>query len=213
MFKVIGKIIKYGFIALIVAVNAVILWRMFSSGDPSSMKKLLWNENTAVAYEKSGSALEIIKQKEYKNLTADGKFYFSNMRYIPEAKQMQITVRYNRSTLEKLAADYSLSGIPEKDANVFEFTLIDNNGNRYYSSAETYDTKTVYIYRRYIFDGVELDGVESINLNVYYNENIEYDNAPYGELLVYHKDIPTERYKLGSADIKGYKKFKSAASN
>ena len=51
--RIAGRILKYFGIVLVFSVTGFILWRMFSSGDPASMKPIMVNKNTVAAYDAS----------------------------------------------------------------------------------------------------------------------------------------------------------------
>lgn len=48
--RIVGKFFKYFFWAIIIVINGLILWRMFSSGDPAVMRTVRGNEALAEAY-------------------------------------------------------------------------------------------------------------------------------------------------------------------
>ena len=49
-FRITWKLIKFLFFALVFSVIALLFWRVFSSGDPKSMKALTPNDRLATAY-------------------------------------------------------------------------------------------------------------------------------------------------------------------
>ena len=55
-FRRTGKAIKFLFFTVVFSVIALLLWRIFSSGDPKSMKSLTVNEDLTAAYERQGEA-------------------------------------------------------------------------------------------------------------------------------------------------------------
>ena len=62
--------------------------------------------------------------------------------------------------------------------------------------------KTLYNYRKFIFDGVEIgDNVLAVYADVYYVEDVNYEETPYGTLLLYYYEDETIEYKLSRADI------------
>ena len=56
------KIVRYVFIALVIVVNAAIVWRLCSSSDPSSMSRLLINDRIYDAFEENNEDLKIFRQ-------------------------------------------------------------------------------------------------------------------------------------------------------
>ncbi len=123
IFGIIGKLLKYTFYALIIGINAILFWRMFSSGDPKLMETLMVNDRTAAAYAEAGDGMEITYQKQFL-LDEYGLFGQSNLRWIPAADQLQVTARYNNSTLKDAAEKFELLEVPARDADVFDITLV-----------------------------------------------------------------------------------------
>lgn len=217
----VGKIIGWSFKALfwlvIIAINAIVLWRVFFSGDPSSIKPLLANENTAAAYEKYGNELRLEVQQQ-RTITESGKFSVTDCVFIPEARQIQITVRYNNSTLKKLKEDYELSEIPQREQELFDITIVkttdltpddkeDNTDRsalreeRFYPSGEPKEAyKTLYSYRKFIFDDVTYEDAVGMFVDVYYAEDVDYNETPYDALCIYDALMDMEERSLTAAD-------------
>ena len=237
-FRISGKIIKYFFILLIVAINAFLLWRIFSSSDPSSMKALSLNEALVSAYETDGDLVGMFSQ-EQRTITSGeenyGLFAVSKALFIPSANQIQITVRYNNSTLRRTQEKYGLSEAPARDANVFDVSLLivtdltpeDDSDNLSLSEDSVKQTrifptycekeeKNLYNFRRFVFDLGDLDlsslldegTLISVFTDIYYTEDVDYEKTPYGTLCLY--DYITETYdvKLSSADKKAIEEWK-----
>ncbi len=220
--KIIGKIIKYAFFALIILVNGVLVFRMCSSGEPSSMKVLMVNDNTLAAYAKSGDDLDLFYQNQDRITRGEnnsGYFSVQQVVFIPEAQQVQVLVRYNNSTLRALAKDFNLESIPDRAENLFDVTIIkttdltpdttEDNANaeflakeRFYPSEMIMDEKNIYNYRKFIFDGVSTEDAVGIFVDIYYNQQIDYEAKSYGTLCIYDNETLNTVYKLTSADKK-----------
>ncbi len=173
-FRLTGKLIKFLFYTLIFAVIALLLWRVFSSGDPKSMSTLSPNQKLAAAYGEYGDELSLFYQ-EQRSITSGeknyGYFSVTDCVFIPEANQIQLVVRYNNSTIRALTEDYSLSETPSRQDELFDVSLTvatdltpdlteDNAGNdpasvsmvRVHPTSVSKDTKNLYNYRRFVFD-------------------------------------------------------------
>jgi len=220
--KIIGKTFKYLFLAFVLFINVAIIFRMCSSGEPSSMKVLMVNDKTLTAYEQYGDDITMFYQNQYSITRADtnsGYFSVESVVFIPEAQQVQVLVRYNNSTIDALATDYNLDTVPERDEELFDVTLFktidltpddteDNDisenlsSERYFPSEKIKDTKTVYNYYKYIFDGVSSEDAVGIFVDIYYNQNIDYEKSAYGTLCIYDNQSDNITYKLTSADKK-----------
>ena len=130
----VGKIIKYTFKAigllLVLGTVGILLWRFFSSGDPQSTKTLYVNDATYEAWqaaEAEGRDMVMYSQA-YDDITrADhnrGYFSVTQTLFIEDADQVQITFRYNNSTLRHVKEDYHLAEIPDRGEDLFDVSLV-----------------------------------------------------------------------------------------
>lgn len=220
--KIISKTIKYLFLALIFFINGILIFRMCSSSEPASMKALMVNDKTIEAYKKSGYDLYMFYQKQdsiTRGENNSGYFSVEQVVFIPDAQQVQVLVRYNNSTLKALATDYGLDSVPDRNKDLFDVTLIkttdltpdnsEDNSNpeflqkeRFYPSKMIKDEKNLYNYRKFIFDGVTSEDAVGIFVDIYYNENIDYEKSAYGTLCIYDAQSQNFDYKLSSSDKK-----------
>ena len=174
IFKISGCLIKCIFGLVIATVCVALLWRVFSSGDPESMKTLSVNEKVYNAYTQNGEALYMFKQEQNSITRAENNYgYFSitDCKFIPDANQAQVVFRYNNSTIRSLAEDYSLSTVPDRSEELYDVTLLlaidltpenkdENSTNapesvrfvRVHASSHTRDTKLMYNYYQLVFD-------------------------------------------------------------
>ena len=159
-----------------------------------------------------------------------GYFTVTECIFIPEANQVQLIFRYNNSTLRALAEDYKLSAMPDRDDELYDMTLViatdltpddtsDNAGNdpesvaftRIKPVSVTTEQKNLYNYRRFVFDlgeaGLdlsELTGEGGLMLaayaDIYYVEDINYDEKAYGTLCVYDYLQKRREVKLTASD-------------
>ena len=178
-FRLTGKFIKFLFLLLIFAINAVLIWRLFSTSIPSSMKALSPNESLAAAYEECGGELYAFSQEQRSITSAEGNYgYFSIERatFIPSANQIQIVFRYNNSTLRHTEEDFSLDSPPSRDSEAYDVSLYvvtdntpeDKSDNLYtddYFAVSTHrihptyfemERTGLYNYRLFVFDLGEL---------------------------------------------------------
>lgn len=233
-----GKILKYTFKALglllVFGTIGILLWRMFSSGDPASMKTLSANAPLVEAYEQAkaeGRDLEIFTQEQPTTITTAehnySYFAVSNAVFIKDADQVQLTFRYNNSTIRHLKEDYGLSEMPSRDAELYEVTLwvvydltpdvVGDDENVEYkrfhptASETTAEQKNLYNYRKFVFDGVDFSAAEkpvlTIYMDVYYVEDINYEEDPYGTLPLYQYVYENQPYTLTDKDIKALEAY------
>ena len=172
-FRITGNLLKAAAFCAVAGVIAILLWRIFSSGTPTSLKAMTPNEPLAQAYEENDGKLYIFKQ-DHKSITmADrnyGYFGITDYYIIPEANQIQLVFRYNNSTIRALAEDESLAEVPSRDAELFDVSLVlqtdltpendqDNAGNiegsvalkRFLPVSAERETTNLYNYFRYVF--------------------------------------------------------------
>lgn len=221
--RIFGKVVKASFTLLIFVVCFILLWRVFSSGDPKAVDVLMANEHTRAAYEAYGEDMILQYQGQHSiTLGEKNRGYFSVTQYvfIPQANQVQIVFRYNNSTIKSLAADYALPEVPSKEETLFDVTLVrtddlfspenreDNLDSstlevtRYYPSDYIRETTSLYTYYRYVFDGVTLeDHTVGVFADVYYVGDIDYEKEPYGTLCLYDDLSPWMSYSLTKDDI------------
>jgi len=149
---------------------------------------------------------------------------------IPEANQIQLLFRYNNSTVRALATDYNLPDVPDRTSELYDVTVLlaidltpddvsDNSGNTpesvrfvrvHATSAPVTETTKLYNYRRFVFDvgesGEDLKELMDSGLllavytDVYYNQDIRYDDTPYGTLCLYDYKTETEVVPLSKHD-------------
>ncbi len=243
--RIIGITLKCAFWGIILLINVLVLWRIFSSGDPEDMQVIAGNKALSDAYGQAaengkldGFALyqpdhnditdERATQDENNNITDPGNYgYFgiTSSLVFPTAHQAQIVFRYNDSTLEHLAKDYALPAVPEKGGDYYNVTLrvltdltpddkTDNDKDeclkttRIESTVAARAEKTLYTYSRLIFDGLpDIEGIVAIYVDIYYVEDVNYDNEAYGTLCIWHEDAKTKTYELTRKDIAAIKEF------
>lgn len=222
--RIIGFVLKSLFTLLILAVNALIIWRVaFSARIPDSVGTLHVNEALREAYEQTDGRLTAQYQNQLSTTYGeDNAGYFGVPEYffLPEAKQVQVVFRYNNSTLKNLAKDYGLAETPAKSGEYFDVTLLkltdltpeDETDNeeesiRFVPTYVERDTTMLYTYYRFVFDGVEIDesAICHVYLDVYYLEDLDYEKEPYGALLLYDQLHEWLSFDLSRADWQALK--------
>ena len=221
--RVFGRVVKWSISLLLCVICGIILWRVFSSGDPKEVKYLMGNEALYEAYEKSGDELVLQYQMQDTITTAEyNRGYFSITQYvfIPEAQQVQLVFRYNNSTIKHLARDYELGAIPDKSEDLFDVTLVtttdktpDNREDnadaeslmmeRHYPTTFERTETSLYTYYRFVFDNVQITpDMLYVFVDFYYLGDLNYEERPYGTLCLYDDESPWVSYKLSRAERK-----------
>ena len=223
--RVFWRVVKWSISLLLCIICGILLWRVFSSGDPKEVKYLMGNDALYEAYEEKGKDLVLQYQMQDTITLAEyNRGYFSITQYvfIPDARQVQLVFRYNNSTIEHLARDYGLGAIPDKSEELFDLTLVttkdltpDNQGDnentenlameRYYPTAAIRTETSLYTYYRFVFDNVEVTpDMLYVFADIYYKGDLDYEERAYGTLCLYddaslwvdYKLSPTERKML-----------------
>lgn len=232
--KTAGKIFKLLFhatsIIIVFGTIGVVLWRIFMLGTPNEMKYLVPNERLCSTYEENGGELTLYYQ-EQNTLTRgeenSGYFGAPHVTFIKEADQLQVVFRYNLSTLKHLKEDYSLALTPDRNGEYFDVTVSvstdltpdiaeDNSGNdpesvlqtRYYPTTCTTYQNSLYNYVKFVFDEICIEeDTLAVFLDIYYNEDIDYGEEPYGALCLYDFKSENVERKLTAQDIKLIENF------
>ncbi len=230
--RVAGFIFKALCSIVIAAIVILLLWRIIdNNNDPKSMDTIIPNELLAEAYDEKGDDLTIFTQEQSKYTRGEnnyGYFAVTQSIIIRDIDQLQFVFRYNNSTLKHTKEDYLLDSIPSRDDDVYDVTVTimydltpddttDNDGKtpeavryeRFFASDMIADKKTLYNYRKYVFDGIDLDeDVIAVYADFYYVGDINYEETPYGSLLIYYNGEKNIDYKLSRNDISAIESFK-----
>ncbi len=234
------KIVKYTVkaigLTLVFGTTIFFLWRVFSSGNPAGMEDLAVNGPVHEAWQAAvaeGQELTIYAQEQDHITRAEHNYsYFAitDVKFVEEASQVQVLLRYNNSTIRHLVEDYQLPTMPERAEELYDVTLYvaydltpdvhtDDDGNdpasvkfvRYHATSHTADQKNLYNYRRFIFDGVDMtvtdNPVLAVYVDIYYKDDIDYEKDSYGTLIIY--DYASERvpYQITKKDLEKLESF------
>ena len=126
-------------------------------------KHILFSDKLAAAMEEG--PVTVYYQKPYDSINRNeyGTFQFaiSDFYYIPDTKQLQVTLRYNLKTLEEAKDKYGLPEVPTDDC--FAYSLLFEDGERItsysYSSYKSGRYRFIYL----LFDDVDLEEYTLVN--------------------------------------------------
>ena len=221
--RLFGRVVKWSMSLLLCVICGILLWRVFSSGDPDEVKYLMGNDALYEAYDEHGKNLVLQYQMQDTITLAEyNRGYFSITQYvfIPEAKQVQLVFRYNNSTIEHLARDYGLDAVPDKSEELFDLTLVttkdltpdnqeDNEDEgclameRYYPTTAIRTETSLYTYYRFVFDNVEVTpDMLYVFADIYYKGDLDYEKRAYGTLCLYDDASLWVDYKLSRTERK-----------
>lgn len=221
--KVISGTIRFLFLTLVLCIVVFLGWRAISHNtDPEEMMVLHPDEALVQAYVENGPELEMYTQEQGTYTRADrnrGYFFLRQATVIPQAEQIQILFRYNNSTIKALTEDYSLPAMPDRNAHLYDLTIVvkkdltpdvyedyDTEGcytlERYYPSEEISGTRNLYNYRRLVFNDLVIDETTlGVFVDIYYVEDIHYDEPAYGTLCIWELTSENIPVKLTKDDI------------
>jgi hypothetical protein len=204
--KIVGKILKYTIFGLIIFFFGFMTLRVLTSGDTKIAKSFLWTEKAKNSYLKAPDKFMVYSIDVPIDYTDDGYFRASNVRYAESETdgfaQLQVTVRWNNSTIEYLKEDFSLTEPPAGEP--FIFTLTDDKGNVYTVYDMLTDTKPLYNYRRLAFDVTGFKDAEFFYINIYYTAMYDAeasDSSAYGTMVIYRQSRVLYEYDLKKSEL------------
>ena len=221
--KVISGTIRFLFLTLILGIVLFLGWRAISHNtDPEEMMTLYPDEALLAAYAENGPELKMYTQEQGTYTRAErnrGYFFLRQATVIPEAEQIQIVFRYNNSTIKELTQDYALTAMPDRSERLYALTIAvkkdltpdvyedyDEEGcytiERYYPSQEISGERNLYNYRRLVFNDLVIDETTlGVFVDIYYVEDICYDEPAYGTLCIWELTSENLPVKLTKNDI------------
>ena len=169
------KVLSYAFSIFVVALIGFLVTRMILSQPPKAMKRAVWDDTLLSAYQTAkaeGRDFELNQISTTNSFSESSMFSVYTILYSPEAKQLQVTVRYNNRALNYLTQDYTeAKSLVESGSEIYVFNLSYTKDDTQHT-VDTYkyvkDEKAGYTYYRLIFNGIELDGVAAMTVNACY---------------------------------------------
>ena len=210
------NVAKFTFKTVILAISffiyAFFIFRLCSTQEaPESVSSVVWNDTTRAAYAAAPDEFQILSQEPSTFITENGRFWISDVVYLPQAKQLQMTIKYNDSTLKYLKEalakqasttqdDGTVQTVSVDDITLpdepFDYSILDNSGNRYHVYSSTADHKQNYNYRRLVFEDIVIPEHAAFYIDMYYVGAIDYSAIPYGSLMAWNTSMDTEELKV-----------------
>ena len=204
------KIIKGAITLFMFTLAGLLFFRFWLHGYyPRAVRDLIPTEALRASYAASGvpdaKTQEIRVKYDDPN---EGLFFADHMVVVPETGSIQISARYNKSTLEKVAERYGDAFDPEADEpftyRIFCYTGSAEDGTaigQIYEPVECReDSFAMYHYRRLAFDGVSLEGVKWIRLEIFRTGAEEAES--YIAIYEDHEDYNTfTEYKIKEKEL------------
>ncbi len=144
------KIIKTVVYAVVLLLCLLIVLRCCLNSDRTTLDDLVKTDAlSAVLAADTDSRIAVqVLHENASELSSDGYFCAYGFTYIPEAAEVQLTVRYNRSV-------YEYNGISEETPLTF-YLSIGASGEKLPVTVAAEESKLMYEYRRLVLDGIEL---------------------------------------------------------
>ena len=188
----VGRILRFAAVTLVYGVCLLLLLRMCSANTPKALRGLDANDLLKETYAESGDLTLLYQNGDSITRAEPSKGYFAipEYVYIPEAKQVQLIFRYNNSTLAHVTEDYKTEEPLSREDDPFDLTLVLKAGETetriHAAKVEKSLSKRLYTFYRLTFDGVEIgDGTTGLFADIYYKDDIRYDESAYGTLCLY----------------------------
>lgn len=184
-------VIKIVCVAVIVGIYGILAYRLATGlNAPKKATGMLWTEKATAAYESSGGKLIVYTEEQDDTLGKDGRFAVYGVKLIPEINEVQLTVRYNHSTVKALREETEkkyedeaerTAALEEIDDSPFVFILRDDKNNVYTSySYSGYIDEGLYTYVTLAFDDVKLFNTETApKSDGYFSPDSEYSRIIY----------------------------------
>jgi len=188
------KFLSIGFVVFAFTVIGFMCFRLAQSKPPESMKKMVWTENAVAAYEKDPDGFKVVHYPSIDSFSEDNMYSINQITYTEGIAQLQATVRYNERALKYMMADKGIEELPEGE--IFIFKLRDNFGKVYTDYSYTADQKSGYGYRHVIFDGVDMNDVNQLDLEIYYIGDVGEKESAVATLIAYRYDYSPNIYFL-----------------
>lgn len=217
--KMLRKVLFFCLVLCIAAVFGAILFRIHIADHyPNDTTKTVFTPALEAHYRADPSGFEAFTQDirfPYDD-AKDGSFFAAALVVVPDADHVQLTVRYNKSSLPKVASHYKLPDVPAPADGLFRYTLTvsyneDKDGKDYKTYECSYiaeDAAYMYRYARIAFDGVELDGAVWARVDIYYKDQSEpfgaiavYESRTYDEMTDTFVPIPLKKFHVDKEDL------------
>ena len=227
--RVMRRVLRWCGWILFLAVMVTLFWRMCAQKTPKALRMITPTKQLTELYRVLGDDVILYYQK-YEEFTCEkrnyGYFAVTNALIAPQIEQVQLVLRYNNSTLEKLPQDYKglCNEVPDRDETVYDVTLVmvidltpedaTDNGDeknlkkeRYFPTQMISEKQGLHNFRKYIFDGIDMGNALAVYVDIYYKgalENAEepYADEPYGTVRIYSKDAKDLTYLLSGSEKK-----------
>ena len=183
--KMFKKILALGMTLCLVALCAALGFRIYLEDHyPAETTKMVMTEELAEKYREAGVLHAYTQTLRFSyDDNKEGNFFAKELIVLPDANHLQITMRYNESTLKKVAEFYKLPTVPTVADGLFYYRLCVSTGDGnylYYDSSYIAEySRYFYQYAKLAFDGVDFTNAVWMRVEIYYAG--EYEGKMDGE--------------------------------
>lgn len=205
--KIVAKIIRYVLIAAVFAVIAFLLFRIWIFNHYWRLEELVPTEAALAEFDRGDDA-NVLTNPVHDKLSSsagvgDGNFAGNSLVYFPDEKELQVTIRMNDSTFEKLGTeempDFFLKILTNYSYEDEDPAVDTRHCVRYED-----DHFWMYSYRRLVFEDVEI-GAQNDLLVCIASEDGD------SELVVHFREQEMEKYEFTRADKKALEAAKETS--
>lgn len=198
--KYVWKFMKFSVVAIIVLMFGVVTYRFWEKKSPDEFTFVNWNELSLREYEENKDGFEVDDWIIKKNYSDKGRFFINDIMHLKTAEQIQFTVSYNKSTLRYLGEEKGLSDVPDEDS--FVYALVVNDKEEIYDDyGYASEASQLHHYKRLVFDGIDMENVETITLYIYYADDCSYDSEPYATITFYSEYTEIKNHKISAKEV------------
>jgi len=186
--KIAGKIAKWIVVGFVAVFNLMFIFRCCVAADQSRLSDIVPTEALRAAY--ADGEIAIVTHDVVREISENG--YMSAYAYVysPEAKELQVTVRYNNSV-------YEYNGLTP--GSPFTYTLHDTVSEAVWEPTRIVeDSMWMYNYRRLVFSDVEFSDTSDLIVRMHCaGEEISFETVHFAD-----QNAVTEPYKLSGSEKK-----------
>lgn len=179
------KIIKRIATAIVLLIGGMFVLRCCMVADKTVLKNLAPTDQLMILYSENGS-LDVKTVKVEQEIAEDGYFSAYAFYYIPEAEELQLTVRWNDSV-------YKYTDI-ESGSEFSFYILNETTGERYPMRMLESKKRSIYNYRKLAADSVSFGEEDTITVVMELRDGFESTH------YVRHGEQPLKDYKLTGSD-------------
>ena len=197
------KIFKIFALLIIIWVALLMSFRIYTVNHyPPAAEGIVATDALKAAYAAGTLNAETWEARTLYDNNQKSKFFSHQPIYIPAEETLIVTLRYNNSLLAIMAEDFGFAETNGRDLPL-DVSLFADGYERIHPTAYTFTTAFgLYSYRRYVFDGVSADMLDTLYIDVYYADDADYTVSPYASLELRDASREPKAYKLTAADKK-----------